>query len=271
MRSYVLFSLLIFITAKVVAQPPLPYSKHAMVVIAHRGDHVQVPENTVAACKKAITHGVDYVEVDLRTTKDGELVMMHNATVDHMTDGIGKVKDLTFAAIRRLVVKPKLEADKKVYRVPTFKEVLAACKGKIHIYLDFKDADVAQTYALIKAAGMEKSVVVYINAEAQLGQWQQVAPQIPLMCSLPETVKDAASLRAFISTAKVSALDGNHQQYTPEMLAAAKEAGVAIWLDVQEKEEGPAQWDPALQLKVDGMQTDHPEILVKYLQKKGRR
>ncbi len=271
MRSYVLFSLLIFITAKVVAQPPLPYSKLTSVVIAHRGYHVLVPENTVAACKKAITHGVDYVEVDLRTTKDGELVLMHNATVDHMTNGKGAVKDLTFAAIRQLAVKPRLEADKNVYRVPTFKEVLAACKGKIHIYLDFKDADVAKTYALIKAAGMERSVIVYINAEEQLKQWQQIAPQMPLMCSLPETVKDAASLQAFIRTAKVAALDGDHRQYTPEMLAAAKAAKVAVWLDVQEKEEGPAQWDPALQLKVDGMQTDHPEILVKYLQKKGRR
>jgi glycerophosphoryl diester phosphodiesterase len=56
--------------------------------------------------------------------------------------------------------------------VPEFKEVLALCKGKINIYLDFKEADVAETWREIKAAGMEKHVVVYLNKEAQYQQWK---------------------------------------------------------------------------------------------------
>jgi glycerophosphoryl diester phosphodiesterase len=268
---YKLFFLLSLISAKVVAQPPLPYSKHAPVVIAHRGDHVEVPENTVAAFEKAIAHGVDYVEIDLRTTKDGKLVLMHNGTVDKMTNGTGNVKDLTFAEIRQLQVKSKNPADKKVYQVPTFKEALNACKGKMYIYLDFKEADVTAAYAQIKAAGMEKSIVVYINKREQLAEWQKVAPKMPLMCSLGDDVKDAASLLAYINQTKVQVLDGRPQQYTPEMMAAAKAVGVAIWLDVQQNEEGPAAWDPALQLKVGGMQTDHPELLVQYLKKIGKR
>ena len=126
------------------------------MVIAHRGNHVKVPENTVASVNEAILCGADYVEVDLRTTKDGRLVISHDASVDRMTNGKGKVRDLPFEAIEKL----KVGADSNAaYRIPAFEDVLHACKGRINIYLDFKDADPAAAYRQIKAAHMEKQVV----------------------------------------------------------------------------------------------------------------
>src|SRR5664279_5490013 len=82
----------------------LPESKHTFIVIAHRGDHTQVPENTIAAFNEGIKNGVDYVEMDLRTTKDSVLVIMHDASVDRITNGKGKVSDLTYAEIKQLIV-----------------------------------------------------------------------------------------------------------------------------------------------------------------------
>lgn len=69
----------------------LPKGKNRFIVIAHRGDHTNAPENTLAAYLHAIDDGADFVEIDLRTTKDSQLVIMHNATIDHMTGHEGAV------------------------------------------------------------------------------------------------------------------------------------------------------------------------------------
>lgn len=64
---------------------PLPKCKNGFIVIAHRGSHLIKPENSIASIEEAIDLGADYVEIDLRTTRDGHLVLLHNETVDHTT------------------------------------------------------------------------------------------------------------------------------------------------------------------------------------------
>lgn len=237
----------------------LPATRHPFVVVAHRGNHVNVPENTVAAIEATIRCGADYAELDLRTTKDGQLVLMHNATVDKMTDGKGNVSDLTLAEIKKLKVK---STDGKTYRVPTFAEALKACKGKLNIYLDFKAADVPETWKQLRAAGMEKQVVVYLNEKDQYKAWKKTAPEMPLMTSLPEEVTNAEQLEFFLKNVRISVLDNISD---PSMLAVLKKYNTAVWLDVQSSTEGPAEWQAAMNKGVQGVQTDHPEALIHYL------
>jgi glycerophosphoryl diester phosphodiesterase len=70
-------------------------------VIAHRGDHVHHAENSIAAIESAAAIGADFAELDVRTTTDGKLVLMHDKTVDRTTDGHGEVKDMTVAQQRQ--------------------------------------------------------------------------------------------------------------------------------------------------------------------------
>ena len=128
----------------------MPELKHKLIVVAHRGDHTEAPENTLTAFRKAINHGVDYVEIDLRTSKDGELVIMHDASIHRMTNGEGTVKEKTLAELKQLVVADKAHPEWAKESIPTFAEVLQLCKGKIYIYLDFKDASVPATIVLLK-------------------------------------------------------------------------------------------------------------------------
>jgi glycerophosphoryl diester phosphodiesterase len=86
---------------------PLPEPKHQFIVVCHRGDHEHAPENTQTAYANAIKAGADYVEIDLRTTADSQLVIMHDASVDRMTTGTGQVKDLTWDQLKQLKVKDK--------------------------------------------------------------------------------------------------------------------------------------------------------------------
>lgn len=244
---------------------PLPATKNKFVVVAHRGNHVNMPENTVAAINATIQCGADYAELDLRTTKDGQLVLMHDGTVDRMTNGKGKVSDLTWANIKQLKVNSK---DGKDYRVPSFPEALRAAKGKVNIYLDFKDADVAETWKQIQAAGMEQQIVVYLNSKEQYKQWRKTAPQMPLMTSVPDEVTTPAQLNYLLDNITIAVLDNVTDS---AMLAVARQHGIAVWLDAQTPSEGPATWNAVLNKGVQGMQSDHPEALVSYLKKNNLR
>ena len=250
---------------------PIPKSKNAFVVISHRGNHVAAQENTLAAFQNAINVGADYVEIDLRTSKDSQLVIMHDATVNRMTNGIGKVSDLTWAELKQLKVIEKNHPEWPEQSIPLFSEVLKLCKGKINIYLDFKNADVNASYQALKKAGMQHSVIVYINAAHQLVEWKKIAPQIPLMVSLPDSVQSAAELNSFLDQYKIHLLDGSYKEYTVEMVKAAKAKNIPVWPDIQSATEGPEQWEKAINLGFTGLQTDHPEAMVNYLKNKKRR
>lgn len=247
---------------------PLPVLKYNLAVIAHRGNHVNVPENTVESVKEAIRIGADYVEVDLRTTKDGFLVIHHDATVERMTNGMGNVSDISFADIRKLKLYNKDKPSKKSYRIPSFEEVLKACKGKINIYLDFKSADVTETYRQIQAAGMEKQVAVYVNNISQYKEWRKTAPAMPLITSAVDEVKHKDELVYFLNQGTIAVLDN---VYDKDMIAAANDNGVAVWLDVQGDSEGPETWKETLQKGVQGMQSDDPAALIAYLNASGLR
>jgi len=246
---------------------PLPKTKHKLVVIAHRGSHLKVPENSLAAYENAIKEGADYVEIDLRTTKDGHLVIMHDESISRMTGINGLIKDLNYSDIKDLKIKPAVKGDTNTYHIPEFADVLNVCKGRINIYLDFKDADVKKTYSLLKEYGMQNNVVVYLNKEEQYEQWKNVAPQIPLMSSLPENA-NISQLNNFLDKKHLNVVDN---AYTIDLINLMHKRKIAVWLDVQSEDEGPIKWEQALKLGVDGLQTDHPEKLIKYLKDQGRR
>lgn len=270
MKTMILILILLVPGTVVWAQHPrtrLPATDHKTVVIAHRGDHENVPENTLAAYRQAIVCGADYVEVDLRTTRDGRFVVMHDATVDRTTDGKGEVKALKYRDIRKLKIYGTRNGDPGTYRVPGFKEVLKTCRDHINIYLDFKSGDVRRAYRLMKKSGMQDHVVVYLNNEEQYKAWKQVAPGLPLMASLPESM-DLGQLDSLLDKKEISVVDNAYREERIEFLHAR---GIAVWSDVESEGEGPAVWQKMLDSGADGLQTDHPRELIGYLTESNRR
>ena len=113
--------------------PPHPYfDATGFQVIAHRGGSGLGPENTLAAFRRSLAAGADVLEMDVRTTADGHLVVLHDATVDRTTDGRGAVKEMTLAQIKALDAGYRWTADQgrsfpfrgRGITVPTFSEVL---------------------------------------------------------------------------------------------------------------------------------------------------
>jgi glycerophosphoryl diester phosphodiesterase len=248
-------------------RPQLPVRRHAFIVIAHRGSHLQFPENSLAAIKDAISAGADYTELDLRTTADSELVIIHDKTLDRTTNGKGRVNELSYDEIRKLELRGVPGYISNTGKIPSFEEVLRLCRHRIHIYLDFKDADAGKTYHLIKQYGMEKEVIVYINSIEQYKSWRTVAPAMPLILSLPDDIKDETGLKDFLDQTALSVLDGDFDKYTNKMVTVAASYGVMVWPDIQGNLEAQ-HWDAALNLGFSGLQTDHPRALISYMKGK---
>ena len=113
-------------------------SKNNIFVAAHRGWCERYPENTMIAFKKAIELGVDQIETDLRISADGELVLIHDATLDRTTNGTGKVCEKTLAELRTLDAGIKKGEEFAGEKIPTFIEFMELVKDHTTLTLDLE-------------------------------------------------------------------------------------------------------------------------------------
>ena len=217
----VLAALLILLAALV--SPAVAANRVAkkIVVIAHRGAHREAPENTLASLEKAIEIGCDFVEIDVRRTKDGALVIMHDGSVNRMTNGKGKIEDLTLAEIRKLEVKSRHGARWAGQKVPTFDEILDRAKGHMKIYVDHKQAPPAEVLAAINRHGMLHDVVVY-GGIATLREYKRLAPDVWIMPGHPKSI---AAIEALAHDLKPETLDGSIVEWTQSQVEAAHRSG----------------------------------------------
>lgn len=227
------------------------FGQQHIAVIAHRGEHLHHPENTIAAFQAAVDAGADYFELDVRTTLDGKLVLMHDSTINRTTKGTGEVAKLTFDELSKL-------------GVPTFDEELAFARGKIGVYVDSKSLSAAAAIAAIERHDMQDHVVIYGPA-AYLKEIATLRPKIRIM---PEAV-NSDNLRGWIASIKIAAFDS--KDFTADNIAIAREAGVLIYVDRLGAADNEASWQDAIDRGAAGIQTDHPAELVAYLKSKGYR
>jgi glycerophosphoryl diester phosphodiesterase len=237
-----------------------------VVVISHRGEHLHHPENTIPAFEEAINLGADFIEVDVRTSADGVLVLSHDNTVDRCTDGRGEVAKMTFEQLRSLDAGIKMGPQFAGTRIPTFDEVMDLARGKIGIYVDVKHASANDLVSHIQAHGMANQVVIY----AGLNLSKQILELGPKLAAMPEsnTVEHVHELAAALHP-RVLAFDA--RDFKPEIVSAAKEAGAQIYVDRLGPADNPADWRAAIDAGADGIQTDHPGELAKFLNEKGYR
>jgi glycerophosphoryl diester phosphodiesterase len=241
----------------------LPQPLHDFVVIAHRGNHTRAHENTLTALRQAIEAGVDYAEIDVRRTSDGQYVLMHDRTVDRMTTGHGAVDQLTLEQIKTLVVRDLKRPEVPTDRVPTFAEALDVIRGRINIYLDFKAGDPAEVAKAIRDAGVVRQIMVYDGADS-VEQWHRTAPELPLIISPPDNLSPER-LIDFAKSRRIEVLDGSWRSYSREQLQAARQTGLKIWPDIQTAGEDDTYFSNVLAMGFTGVQTDHPEELIAWL------
>jgi glycerophosphoryl diester phosphodiesterase len=266
MKSLILRILLLGLPSVVFAQSKVvfPKTNHPFIIIAHRGFHVDVPENTIESLRKAIELGVDYVEVDIRTTLEGVPVVMHDANLERTTDGKGKVSAISTIDFRNLKIKGTEISP------PTFSSFLMEAKGKINLYLDIKEADPEKIISLLDKYQMRERVVIYCSPQ-QIFQWKKLAPTIPVITSPSSNIKTPFEFEAFTLSFPASILDGSIKTYSPEILQKLTEINIPIWLDTLGDDDNAQGWETAIGFNINALQTDKPKELMEYLLKRSLR
>ncbi len=255
-----LFPSIVFCQSKVV----FPTTKNKFTVIAHRGFHAEVPENTLESLRKAIEIGVDYVEVDVRTTLEGVPVVMHDATVEHTTDGKGKVAEMSTIDFRVLKIKGTN------INPPTLSAFLMEARGKVNLYLDIKSADPEKIITLLEKYQMKNNVVIYCETP-MIFQWKKLAPTIPIITSPAFNVKTPFEFEAFTLAFPVSVLDGKPKIYDVNIIQKLSEINIPIWLDTLGEDDNIETWNWAIGLGIKALQTDKPQELIEFLKKNNLR
>ena len=137
------------------------------LIIAHRGFSGRYPENTLASVRAALELGVDWVEIDVQETRDGELIVFHDYRLNRICGARGRVRDRTLAEIRRL--NPQ---------VPTLRQVLQMCRGRGRVLIEIKRADLLKVAAVIGGTRMKNEVMVFSLSVRRMKEISAVNPRI---------------------------------------------------------------------------------------------
>ena len=143
-----------------------------MLRIGHRGARAYAPENTLTSFKKAIEIGVDAIELDVRKTKDNQLVVIHDADIKRTTNGKGLVGELTLAQIKGY-------SAEKGEKVPTLQEALDFLDKKVKVLVELKETGIEeQVLSTIHTMGLEKNVVIISFLEEALRKVREINKDI---------------------------------------------------------------------------------------------
>lgn len=157
--------------------------------VAHRGASGYAPENTIAAFDLAVDMKADYIEIDVQRSKDGELVLIHDTTVNRTTNGTGRVGELTLEQLRKLDAGSWFGSEFAGELIPTFDEILDRYRGKIGILVELKAPELypgieAQVAEALKKRNMDKSknnkiIIQSFNFES-VKKVNELLPRIPI-------------------------------------------------------------------------------------------
>ena len=106
------------------------------VIIAHRGDKTHAPENTLAAFKSAAENGADAIEFDVKLTADGRIIVLHDPTVNRTTNGLGKISQLPYAAVRELDAGAWFSEEFRGECIPTLDEVFETVGKRLYMNIE---------------------------------------------------------------------------------------------------------------------------------------
>ena len=237
------------------------------VVIAHRGNSSVAPQNTRAAFEAAWRAGAALVELDIQLTRDGQVVVLHDDTVDATTDGSGTVADLDLVEVRALDAGTWFAPAFAGQRVPTFAEVLTwqAERPGIGLLLELKGAwtpeQVAPVTAAIEAAGLSDRVIGQSFWPQTVAALKEVAPQLRrglLVFEVPADLVDRCTQLGVMTCNPYGPL----LVADPGLVGRLHDAGLQVMVWTLDEAE---HWAAAVALGVDAIISNRPDRLVGWL------
>ena len=244
---------------------------------AHRGGAQVVPENTLFAYRRALELGADIIELDVYSTADNHIVVLHDRTVDRTTDGRGDVKKLTLAELKKLDAAYRFSPDRggtfplrgKGITVPTLEEVFREFPN-VPVNIEIKDADslIPELLAeLVHRYKREKLTLVVSSYEAALKRFRDLSPETYTGFTPSEARRfvflereDEKTYRPPAEALQVPIRSGGIEVVTPQTVARAHRHGVEVHVWTIDDEQSMRR---LVRMGVDGIMTDRPDLLTK--------
>lgn len=250
------------------------------LVIAHRGGAGLAPENTLAAFRRSAELGADILEIDIRRTLDGELVVIHDSKVDRTTNGSGEVAEMTLAELKKLDAGFRWTNDGantfpfrgSGITIPTLREVFEAFPEKIiNIEPKFSTPSPAiQLCTLIEEFKRSDKVIVGTFRDEVLEEFRAICPSVATSASPSEAIYFLAQYQIGLSESyspemqffQIPSKLRSWEIVTEDYVRALHERNldVHVWT-INDSEE----MKRLIELKVDGIMTDKPDLLIETL------
>ena len=264
-----------------------------VVVVSHRGDWRNYPENSIPAIESVIRMGVDVMELDVKMTRDSVLVLSHDWTLDRTTTGSGNISDYTYEQLLAFDLKRGHGIAIPGLKIPTLRQALEVCKDRIVVNVDQGFDYYDQVLAITEELGMTDQVLIKSGLPLDKVQ-QRMSRHAHKMMYMPVvSVSGSSDMTTFNSYLASPAavpiafelcfgtLDDNVKNTARRVLDAGSKVWVnTIWGSLCGNYDDDRAYDspdpdkvygPILDLGTSIIQTDRPEFLINYLEKKGRR
>lgn len=262
-------------------------AKQSVLVVSHRGDWRNAPENSLQAFQNCIDMGVDMVELDLKKTKDGELILMHDNTLNRTTNGTGKPEDYTLAELKGLRLKNGAGCLTR-HKIPTLRETMLLCKGKILVNVDKGYEYFEDVQKILEETGTANQCVVkekipYQTIKEQHGDILDKVIFMPKadLCKLEaESIIDS-----YLQNEKPLAFEVRFSQVNDkvfELIKKLNDNGIKVFVNALwpaqnaehdddravELKQPDESWGWLIQQGFKLIQTDRPALLLDYLRAK---
>lgn len=239
-------------------------------VIAHRGYSGAAPENTLAAVRAAINVGSDMAEIDVTLTSDGQVVVIHDATLQRTTNGGGEVLQFSLTDLRQLDAGSWFSKSFAGEPIPTLGAMLAEVDDRILLNVEIKSEAVGlgvveKVAAAIRARGMINEVVVSSFSPPALEKMHEVAPEIRTAVLYNKDLHVGMDPVYIATGVGASAFNISRVRLTPEMLRKCRENGIPVAVYTVNKKRHLRK---TIKLGVHAIFTDRPDRLLEVLAKR---
>ena len=275
--------------AKIVAELRNPKSKNVLV-ICHRGDWRNYPENSIPAIESVIKMGADIVELDIALTSDSVLVLQHDRTIDRCTTGKGKIIDMTYEEIQKYYLKNAHGARNSLdLKVPTLREALEVCKDRIVVNIDKGYDHYDMVLAIAEELGVAEQILIkgsksLADVREKMAGNKQNLLYMPIIT--PSNAKSLALFNDYVADAEPQlAYEVCWGKMTPEVEDCMKRVvadGSKLWVnslwnslcgglsdDVAYEISAEEVYGKLVDMGATMIQTDRPELLLDYLRSRG--
>lgn len=230
-------------------------SSEDIEVVVHRGANFLAPENTLPSARAALKYGAEWIELDVRKSKDGVLYNLHDETLDRTTDGHGPIHLVTSSEIERLDAGSWFGPAFRGLKVPRIETMLDSLKGKANVFFDVKKGTpVADLVKLVRAKGFEKNSFFWFADAKMVPEFVKLAPEMKIKVN----ASDIEGIKKWQAVCRPSYVEIEPENITKNLVNYCHKNGILVMAAIQNGNE--ETYKKAIQAQPDLVNIDQPEL-----------